>query len=353
MSKKGSPKENKPTLASKSEHDQVKIENKSSSQLWDGVYRKSPTEATTQFIVSQEQIDIDQQLLPYDLIQNEAHILMLYQQKILTQTEAKEVLMKIQYLLEHIPKIDPKLGLHMTIEKLITDTTPAGKKLHTARSRNDQIITITRLFLKNRVLQLTHSIVDFIQKILNKAEQHLESVIAGFTHTQPAQPMTLGFWFTSLAFALSRDIQRLVFNYSLLDQNPLGAGASFGTIWPINRQLTQQLLGFERLQINTLDTITNRGEFEIDLLCTINQIMLHLSHHAEDVILWSGFNLIQIGEEFTHGSSIMPQKQNPDIAELIRANSAILISEMAKCLTILKGLPTGYNRDSRETKTII
>ncbi|MHA1917926.1 MAG: argininosuccinate lyase [Candidatus Ranarchaeia archaeon] len=322
-------------------------------RLWNGAYDKAPTKEVDQFIIDPDQIKLDGVLGPYDLIQNEAHVLMLIKQQIITQEEGKKLLLALRKLGKGF-MIDSKLGLHMTIEKLVTqEAGEVGKKIHTARSRNDQIITITRMYMREHIVAFFSDLIELINTCIEFAEKHTETVMVGFTHSVPAQPMTLGYWIMGLVSALTRDLKRLINTYEILDSSPLGCAASFGTTWNIDREYTAKLLGFSNIDQNCLDGINRRGEDEAAILQVVSHLMSHCSKIAQDIILWNSIGLIIIREEMTHGSSIMPQKKNPDVPELIRANSSILMDFSNQCLRVISQTPSGYNRDSRETKRLV
>jgi len=198
-------------------------------------------------------------------------------------------------------------------------------------------------------------LTNFSKTLLDLAEENYDTIMPGYTHMQHAQPITFSHWCLSHVDAVIRNLERLQQLYNRLNANPLGAGAVAGFTWSIKRELTAEMLGFNSVQENTLDVVSSRGEFEAELVSILCMVMVHLSRIAEDIILWSTyeFSFIEIGDKFTTGSSVMPQKKNPDIAELVRARASRIIGNLCSIMSILKGLPSGYNRDYQETKKIL
>jgi argininosuccinate lyase len=244
--------------------------------------------------------------------------------------------------------------VHLNIESAVTEQIgpEIGGKMHLARSRNDQVLLDLRLCMRTEILSIQKAILDLLSVLIEKAEEHIETLYIGYTHLQQAQPITFAHWCMAQVDTLFRDLDRLCEIYQRSNVNPLGAGAIAGTSWAIDREYTTELLGFDGLQENTLDVISSRGEFEAELLSDLAFIMTHLGRMAEDVILGATaeFGFIELSDKYSTGSSIMPQKKNPDVAKLIRAKTAAINGNLLKVLGILKGLPSGYNRDHQELK---
>ncbi|MFX1451770.1 MAG: argininosuccinate lyase, partial [Promethearchaeota archaeon] len=244
--------------------------------------------------------------------------------------------------------------VHMNVEKFVIDKVgeEIGGMMHLARSRNDQILLDLRLFIRDEICEIYDNIIELIKVFMAKVEKSSEIVMPAYTHFQPAQPITFAFWCMAHIDALIRDLTRLEEIFKRININPLGAGAIAGVSWPINRSMTKELLGFDDIQENSLDVISSRGELEAELLAIFSILMTHLGKISTDLILWSSkeFNMIELDDAFTTGSSIMPQKKNPDAAELVRAKANKMVGYLTQNLGILQGLPSGYNRDFQETK---
>ena len=242
--------------------------------------------------------------------------------------------------------------IHLNLEKhLIDEIGPVGGKLHTARSRNDQVATDMHLYLKNRVQEIIEAITAFQDAIVTQAEAHVETIVPGYTHLQRAQPISFGHHLMTYFWMLQRDKERLLESLKRIDISPLGAGAMSGTTFPIDRELSAELLGFSNVYQNSLDAVSDR-DFILEFLSNSSMLMMHLSRFAEEIILWSSeeFRFIELDDTFSTGSSIMPQKKNPDMAELIRGKTGRVYGNLFGLLTTLKGLPLAYNKDMQEDK---
>jgi argininosuccinate lyase len=242
--------------------------------------------------------------------------------------------------------------IHLNLEKLLIDLIgPVGGKLHTGRSRNDQVATDVHLFLKNRVHEIVDSIKAFQKAIVTQAEQHVETIAPGYTHLQRAQPISFAHHLMAYFWMLERDQERLSESLKRIDISPLGAGALAGTTFPIDRQKAANYLGFEHVYQNSMDAVSDR-DFIVEFLSNASLVMMHLSRFAEEIILWSSqeFQFIELDDAFATGSSIMPQKKNPDMAELIRGKTGRVYGNLFSLLTTLKGLPLAYNKDMQEDK---
>ncbi len=307
-------------------------------------------------------IKIDEKLVLYDIIGTQAHNIMLFRIGLLKKDEIKSILKVLEDLKKEFREGKIQLrkefeDVHLNIESLVTERAgrELGGKIHLARSRNDQVTLDIRMYMRDAIITLTEELINFSKTLLKLAEENYETLMPGYTHMQQAQPITLSHWCLSYVDALIRDLERLSQLYTRLNKNPLGAGALAGFTWSVNRNLTADLLGFEGVQENTLDVVSSRGEFEAELISILCILMIQASRIAEDIILWSTseFNFIQLSDKYTTGSSIMPQKKNPDVAELIRGRAGRIIGELCSIMSVLKGLPTGYNRDFQETKRIL
>lgn len=324
-------------------------------KLWGGRFRKELEKSTEDYLQS---VEVDKELILYDVWGSEAHAIMLAKQKIITDKDLKKIL----YWLEKV-KDDYRKGrfqlkkqhedVHMNVESILIQE--AGKeyggKLHTARSRNDQVITDARLYIREQIIEIEELVIQLQKTFLDIAEKHLETPMPGYTHTQDAQPITLAYWATAYVSMFMRDLKRLANAYEVVDMNPLGSCALAGTSFPIDRRLTTKLLGFSALHKHSLDAISSR-DFIAETLCALALHMSNLSKLAEEMVYWSTFefNLITLDDRYTAGSSIMPQKKNPCVAELARGRTGVVYGALMQLLTMLKGIPMGYNRDLQEDK---
>jgi argininosuccinate lyase len=335
------------------------------AQVWGGRLNTSPDKMNIAFCSGRDVVSVpmaDALLLKYDIWTNLAHVKMLNHCAILKDDECRmlcEALvaldMKVQRGDFHL---DPqKEDVHINIEHHITHTLgiDAGKKIHTGRSRNDQCGTDIKLYLRDQLLEISENVKILIEAILKKATPELTSVMPGFTHYQPAMLTTAAHWLTSWSQALLRDLERLYQDLELLNRSPLGAAAAFGTSWAIDREYAAQLLGFDAPDENSLDCISARGEYEARAAATLSFLMNHLGTIAQDMILLSMpyFGMLVIPDQYVTGSSIMPQKKNPDFAELIRGKAACCHGALASLLGIQKGSMSGYNREYQLSKYVI
>lgn len=302
----------------------------------------------------------DEELVIFDLWTNYAHCQMLQKQKIITDSEWKSLNNYFQKILENFNKgkfvLDPALeDVHINIESYISQTCKAGKKIHTARSRNDQVTTTMRLYLRQKLIFFIKQFLVLIETILKRATLEVETVTIGFSHYQPAMPTTLAHWMTNWSQSLLRSSNSLLQNLLDLNVSPLGAVAGFGTTWKINREYSASLLAFDKVQENSLDCISSRGESETRVAANCSIFMNQVCILAQDLILLSHpyFGIVKIDESFVTGSSIMPHKKNPDFAEVIRAKTSLSHGILQSLLGITKGVISGYNRDSQQTKYLI
>ncbi len=335
---------------------------KQKAQVWGNRLSAPPDELNIRFCAGRDVTSIpmaDEVLLEYDVWTNLAHAKMLCKADILSDQEYKQIKDALLSLENDYKNgefhLDPdKEDVHINIEHYVTfdKKVEAGKKLHTGRSRNDQVATDVRLYLRNCVLELSDNIEGLIRSILKRAEQETETIMPGFTHYQPAMPTTIAHWMTCWSQGLLRDLKSLYHDFKTLNLSPLGAAASFGTTWSIDREYSAELLGFNGVENNSLDCISSRGENETRIAASIAIFMNHLSTISQDIILLSTpyYNMLAVDDRFVTGSSIMPQKRNPDFAEVIRSKAALSQGILTSLLGIQKGLMSGYNRDSQQTK---
>ncbi|MEY4769189.1 MAG: argininosuccinate lyase [Pseudomonadota bacterium] len=315
-------------------------------------------EATDAFVeIFTASVTFDQRLAFHDIQGSLAHAQMLYQIHLLTEIEYQQIVNGLTQIGDEIQRGEfiwnvKQEDVHMNIEARLTQLIGiAGKKLHTARSRNDQVATDIRLYLRDEIDQLMQRIKHLQFVLLNQAELYADTIMPGFTHLQVAQPVTFGHHLMAWFEMLSRDYQRLMDCRQRLNIMPLGAAALAGTSYPIDRFLTANLLNFARPCANSLDAVSDR-DFAIEFAAAASLIMIHLSRCCEELILWTSaqFNFIEISDAFCTGSSIMPQKKNPDVAELIRGKSARVSGHLISLLMLMKSQPLAYNKDNQEDK---
>ena len=302
-------------------------------------------------------IGFDIELIEYDLTGSIAHAKMLAKTKIITDAEAQQLSSGLSQIREEYrqgnfnPGVEAE-DVHFAVEKrLIEIVGEVGKKLHTARSRNDQVGTDIRLYLKAEIRQIQQYLRKFQAALLNHSQQHVETLIPGYTHLQRAQPLSLAHHLLAYFQMSQRDWERLQDVYKRTNISPLGCGALAGTTFPIDRQYAAELLGFEGVYENSLDGVSDR-DFAIEFLCAASLIMVHLSRLSEEMILWASqeFSFITLKDTCATGSSIMPQKKNPDIPELVRGKTGRVLGHLQALLVIMKGLPLAYNKDLQEDK---
>jgi argininosuccinate lyase len=313
--------------------------------LWENTDH-SASEATLQYTM--EPKEFENRFLPYDVLTNLAHVTMLNRQGFVTDaelTDLREALTELYHEAEEVEGED----VHTFVEEQVTRRTEAGKKMHLARSRNDQVFTDTRLFMKDATIDLAHRLLAFVEALdAFAAEKNM--LIPGYTHQQQAMPSSTGLWASSYADAMIDDLRSLRACFDVIDANPLGAAASYGTTLDIDRDLTTELLGFAQKQHNPI-YCSNRGKQELQLLQTLDLVMLDVQKMAEDLINFSeDQQFFELPPEYCTGSSIMPQKRNPDVLELARAKAEEVSAGKEAIRRIIGKLPSGYNRDSQQTK---
>lgn len=324
------------------------------ASLWGGRFEKEMDDIVKKFNAS---IGFDKRMYNEDIDGSIAHVTMLGEQGIVTEEEAKLIIAGLEGIREKIRTGEIEFDvddedIHMGIEsRLIAEIGDVGKKLHTARSRNDQCQIDARLYLKKEIRELVDRLCYLEHVILDKAEKYADSITVGFTHIQHAQPITIGFIFMAYFQMFRRDIERLSDTYDRMNLSPLGACAMAGTTLPTNRHRTAELLGFAAPTENAMDSVSDR-DYSIEFLSNAAISMMHLSRWAEEFVWWNSqeFGFIDIDDSYCTGSSIMPQKKNPDMAELLRGKSGRVYGDLMQLLTVLKGTPLAYNKDFQEDK---
>ena len=323
--------------------------------LWGGRFS---TSLTTETIAFTHSIEADTRLIGYDIWGSQAHAIMLARQEIISDTDLREILHWLRKVEEDFQNgnftLDPnKEDVHMNVESYLIENAGRefGGKLHTARSRNDQVLVDAHLYIRDEILNIQRGLSELCNAFLHIAKAHTDTVMPGYTHTQHAQPISLGFWATAYVSMFLRDQKRLQAAYALANMNPLGACALAGTTFPIDRELTTKLLGFDTIHEHALDVISSR-DFIAETLFALSLVMAHLSRISEEIVYWTTyeFGMAVLDDAYSFGSSIMPQKKNPDIAELTRGRTGRVYGALLDLLTNLKGLPMGYNRDFQEDK---
>ncbi|ELK22811.1 argininosuccinate lyase [Anoxybacillus flavithermus] len=323
-------------------------------KLWGGRFTKTAAQWVDDFGAS---IHFDQQLVEEDIEGSIAHVTMLGECGILPKEDVETIKKGLTKLLEKAKNGELSFSvayedIHLNIEKMLIDEIgPVGGKLHTGRSRNDQVATDMHLYLRKRVMEIIELIRQLQRVLVEKAEQHIETLIPGYTHLQRAQPISFAHHLMAYVWMFERDRERFTESLKRINKSPLGAGALAGTTFPIDRHLTAQLLGFDSIYENSLDAVSDR-DFIIEFLSNSSILMMHLSRFCEELILWSSeeFKFIEMDDTFATGSSIMPQKKNPDMAELIRGKTGRVYGHLIALLTVMKGLPLAYNKDMQEDK---
>lgn len=326
-------------------------------KLWAGRFSKEIDQKTNDFNSS---IKFDSRMIEEDIKGSIARATMLGACGIIEQSEAELICKELEQIYKDIQNetlpIDPNAeDVHTFVEGELTQRIGvSGKRLHTARSRNDQVALDVRLYLKKECDALYSQIEELVTVLCKKAMTHKGDVMPGYTHLQRAQPITFGHHLMAYAEMFLRDLGRLKDAKARMDELPLGAGALAGTTYPLNRSMTAELLGFSRVTNNSLDSVADR-DFCVEIASAIALAMVHLSRFSEEIILWCSweFKFVELDDAFSTGSSIMPQKKNPDIAELVRGKSGRVIGDVVTLLTMLKGLPLAYNKDMQEDKEAI
>ena len=322
--------------------------------LWSGRFEKGVSEFTQEFGAS---LPVDKAMYHEDIAGSRAHARMLAAQGVISEEDAQAIVAGLAEIEKTIEEGNFTFDIndediHMSIEKVLTQNIgDAGARLHTGRSRNDQVITDTRLYAKELASGLMADLNSLRAALIKAARENMGTILPGYTHMQHAQPVLLSHHFMAYFWMFSRDFNRVRQAYVAANANPLGSAALAGTTYPLNRQQTTDELGFDHMIPNSLDAVSDR-DFLLDLDYACSVAMIHLSRLSEEVILWSTseFGFITLADEYSTGSSIMPQKKNPDFAELIRGKSGRVVGDLMALLTTMKGLPLAYNKDLQEDK---
>lgn len=321
--------------------------------LWSARFSQKADTRLEEFNAS---IDVDQNMVQQDIQGSIAHVTMLAKQGIVTEVEAQVIIENLQSILNEILSgqltIDPQAeDIHMFVEGELTKRTELGKKLHTARSRNDQVAVDFKLYAMNESIAIEKLLANWLEVLMEQAQENLDTIMPGYTHLQRAQPITFAHHLMAYVEMFKRDLSRLQDARKRCNQNPLGSGALATTTYNIDREYTSQLLGFDNPTYNSLDSVSDR-DFAIEMVHDYSLIMMHLSRLCEEIILWCSweFRFIELSDTFSTGSSIMPQKKNPDVAELVRGKTGRVYGHLQALLTMMKGLPLAYNKDLQEDK---
>ena len=324
------------------------------AQLWGGRFTKATDQLVYDFNAS---IGFDQRFFAEDIMGSKAHVKMLAKQGILTEKERDEILVGLESIQKDVA--DGTLAItaeyediHSFVEaNLIERIGDPGKKLHTGRSRNDQVALDMRLYTRTQVEHTQELLRHLLTTILSIMEKHTETIMPGFTHLQKAQPITLAHHMGAYFEMFKRDVQRLEDVHERMNYCPLGSGALAGTTYPLDREYTAELLGFYGPTLNSMDGVSDR-DYLLEYLSAMSTIMMHLSRFSEEVIIWNSneYRFIEIDDAYSTGSSIMPQKKNPDIAELVRGKTGRVYGALMALLTTMKGIPLAYNKDMQEDK---
>ena len=323
-------------------------------KLWAGRFQKETDTLVNNFNSS---INFDARLYKQDIAGSIAHATMLGKQGIIEQAEADKIINGLKAILADIEAGEVEFtmdneDIHMNIEAILTQRIGAtGKRLHTSRSRNDQVAVDFRLYVKEEIPVIINQVLDLEQVLIQKAEENLSTVMPGYTHLQRAQPTTFAHYMMAYANMFRRDVARLEDCLERLDECPLGAGALATSTYPVDRQMTAKLLGFAKPTENSMDSVSDR-DYAIEFLSACSIMMMHLSRFAEEIILWCSweFKYADLDDAYSTGSSIMPQKKNPDVAELVRGKTGRVYGDLMTLLTVMKALPLAYNKDMQEDK---
>ena len=327
------------------------------AQLWGGRFTKETDQLVYNFNAS---ISFDQRFYEQDIKGSIAHVMMLCKQGILTEEEKKAIIAGLESILDDVQSgkleiSDKYEDIHSFVEaNLIDRIGDAGKKLHTGRSRNDQVALDMKLYTRGEILALQGLVKEILHELLEIMKANTETIMPGFTHLQKAQPITLAHHMGAYFEMFKRDYSRLQDIYKRMNTCPLGAGALAGTTYPLDRNYTAELLGFDGPTLNSIDSVSDR-DYLIELMSALATIMMHLSRFSEEVIIWNSneYQFVEIDDGYSTGSSIMPQKKNPDIAELVRGKTGRVYGALMSILTTMKGIPLAYNKDMQEDKELV
>ncbi|OUN23761.1 argininosuccinate lyase [Flavonifractor sp. An82] len=323
-------------------------------KLWAGRFQKETDTLVNDFNSS---ITFDARMYKEDIAGSIAHATMLGKQGIIEEHEAEKIIEGLKIILADIDAGQVEFSLenediHMNIETMLTQRIgDTGKRLHTGRSRNDQVAVDFRLYVKQEIPKIINMVLDLEKVLIKKAEANLETVMPGYTHMQRAQPTTFAHYMMAYANMLRRDVTRLEDCLERMDECPLGAGALATSTYPVDRFQTAAALGFKKPTDNSMDSVSDR-DFAIEFLSACSILMMHLSRFSEEIILWCSweFEYVELDDAYSTGSSIMPQKKNPDVAELVRGKTGRVYGSLITLLTVMKGLPLAYNKDMQEDK---
>ncbi|MEG1957023.1 MAG: argininosuccinate lyase [Lachnospiraceae bacterium] len=324
------------------------------AQLWGGRFTKETDQLVYNFNAS---ISFDKKLYAHDIKGSVAHVRMLAKQKILTEAEQQIIMQGLEQILEDVESGKLEIteqyeDIHSFVEATLIDRIgEPGKKLHTGRSRNDQVALDMKLYTRDEILELQKLLKELLTVLLELMKEHTQTFMPGFTHLQKAQPITLAHHLGAYFEMFKRDRSRLDDIYKRLNLCPLGAGALAGTTYPLDRDYTAELLGFDGPTLNSMDSVSDR-DYMIELMAALSTIMMHLSRFSEEIIIWNTneYRFVEIEDYYSTGSSIMPQKKNPDIAELVRGKTGRVYGALMSILTTMKGIPLAYNKDMQEDK---
>jgi argininosuccinate lyase len=324
------------------------------SKMWSGRFQEGASNLLDRFNAS---IPFDKKIYNEDIQGSIAHAVMLGEAEILTQDEVTAVIKALKQVSDEIEAGEFEFSIadediHMAIEKRITEIAgDVGKKLHTARSRNDQVATDFRLYVQNKTEFIANQIIELEKTLLEIAKKHTKTLIPGMTHLQHAQPTNFAYHLLAYISMFKRDLERFQSSLKRNSISPLGCAALAGTPHPINRIRTSELLGFQEPSLNCLDTVSDR-DFALEILFNISTLFVHISRFSEELIIWSSyeFQFVKFSDGYSTGSSIMPQKKNPDVVELLRAKTGRVNGNLISLLTVMKGLPLAYNKDMQEDK---
>lgn len=323
-------------------------------KLWGGRFKKGTDDLVNDFNSS---IRVDQRMYKEDIEGSLAHVKMLGKQGIIPKESSEKIAAGLKEILTRMEngviEVDPTSeDIHSFTEGILTYYIgDCGKKLHTGRSRNDQVTLDLRMYLKKAQVGIIENILELEEVLLNKSKENTSTIMPGYTHMQKAQPITLAHHLLAYAEMFKRDIGRLQDCYKRTDEMPLGSGALATSTYPIDREFVAKELGFSKVTMNSLDSVSDR-DYVIETLSAISMIMMHLSRFSEEIILWctNEFKFVELDDGYSTGSSIMPQKKNPDVAELIRGKTGRVYGDLMTLLTVMKGIPLAYNKDMQEDK---
>ena len=326
------------------------------AKLWGGRFQKSTDKKVDDFNSS---IRFDKRMYKQDIKGSVAHATMLGRQNIIPKEDSDKIVAELKNILKDIEdgKVEFEIDaedIHMNIEKILIERIgDAGKKLHTGRSRNDQVALDMRLYTRDEVKNVDEEVRELMEVILRIIKENVDTYMPGFTHLQKAQPVTVAHHFSAYFEMFRRDRSRLHDIYNRMNYCPLGAGALAGTTYPLNREMTAELLGFAGPTLNSMDSVSDR-DYVIEFLSALSTIMMHLSRFSEEICIWNSneYKFIELDDAFSTGSSIMPQKKNPDIAELVRGKTGRVYGALMSILTTMKGIPLAYNKDMQEDKEL-